>query len=481
MLQSIHTQKPVVRGVSDAESRTDLGNARRFIDLHGDDVRYCFKWRCWLVWDGQRWAVDETGRIEQLAKDIPDALWQEASQFNDSTARSFAAKSASEHALRSMLTLARSEHPVSPDDMDCDGLLLNCANGTLDLRNGQLRCFKRPDLLTCLCPTDYVPEARSNVWDSFLNSTFGGDSELIGYVQRLLGYSITANVSEQLLPVFWGAGANGKSTLINSFMNVLGSDYSMKAAPELLLSRNAKSHPTELADLHRKRFVAAVESPDGALLNETLVKELTGGDRIRARRMHRDFFEFDPTHKIVMCTNHKPRVRGTDHGIWRRLALVPFEQTFWNPGKGESGPEELRIDPELPDKLSEAREAILAWCVEGCLEWQRYGLQQPTVVRKATSEYQRAEDIVGQWLDERCSDRAGSEVRSRDAYSAFTAWCQEAGETPASKQKFGSYMKQRYEHRKSNGVIYCGVSLDPQSGTIGTFKPENDIVSYTPA
>ncbi len=440
-----------------AESQTELGNARRFIKLHGAKVRYCFQWRVWLVWDGRRWAVDRTGTVERLAKDVPDSIWKQATTTET---RKFATKSCSEHAIRSMLMLARSELPISPGDIDCDPWLLNCLNGTLDLRTGVLRPHTQSDLITCLCPTKYDCGARSTRWESFLESTFRGDLELIGYVQRLLGYCLTGSVAAQTLPVFHGDGSNGKSTLLNSYMDMLGADYVMKAPPELLLARAGGKHPTEIADLHRKRFVAAVESPDGAHLNESLIKELTGGDRIRARRMHKDFFEFEPTHKIVLCTNHKPRVRGTDHGIWRRLAMVPFAQTFWDAAKGESGPVDLKIDPDLSRKLSDDREAVLAWCVDGCLAWQRDGLTQPQTVRKMTSEYQEAEDVIRQWICECCIEGAQYEVKAGVAFNSYRQWCEAIAERPVSNKKFGIYLKSRFQHRVSNGVWYAGLELN---------------------
>lgn len=446
--------------LSNPESRTDLANSRRFIKHHGDKVRFCYQWKSWLIWDDKRWAEDRTGEIERLGKMLPDCLWDEAKNLGDDGARKFAANSGSVRAIRAMLDLAKSERPIEVGEMDQDGWLLNCKNGTLDLKTGKLRARTRDDMITKLCPTAYEPEAQSDVWKSFLNSTFGRDQELIDYVQKLFGYCLTAQTREQILPVFWGEGANGKSTLLTAFMETIGTDYAMKAPQNLLLAKRHESHPTELADLRGTRFVACVETPDEARLNETLVKELTGGDRIRARRMYRDSFEFEPTHKLVLCTNFKPRVAGTDHGIWRRLALVPFSQRFWDPTTGGSGPRELKVDPKLSEKLSNAREAILAWCVCGCLSWQKRGLEQPSVVRDVTAEYRNAEDIIAQWVKNRCVESPGSELRSKDAFSDYKAWCLETGESPASKQKFGAWMKKRFGSKRSNGIWYLGVRVN---------------------
>lgn len=442
-----------------ANTQSELANSRRFVALHGDSVRYCFPWNSWIVWDGKRWATDQSGYVERYAKDVPDAIWSEALESNDAQAQKFASVSASARSIRATLELARSELPLVPAEMDRDLWLLNCANGTLDLRTRKLEKWDRNQLITCLCPTEYHPDAQSPIWSAFLTSTFGGDKKLIEFIQRFLGYCLTGQVTEQMMAVMWGEGANGKSTLLTTFMEMLGPDYAMKAPHDLLLSRRSDSHPTAFAGLHGKRFVACVETPDDAKLNETLVKELTGGDRISARRCYQDFFEFHPTHKLVLCTNHRPRVAGTDHGIWRRLAVIPFMQQFWDPSKGETGLAELQIDPELTRKLHAEREAILAWCVRGCMAWQRDGMSQPPTVLQATSEYRRDEDVISQWLTDRCTRSTESKLKGAAAYRDYVEWCKATGECAASNKKFGSYMKNSFQSRMSNGVWYLGVEL----------------------
>lgn len=448
---------------SSPDTQTELANSRRFVALHGHSVRYCFPRKTWLVWDGKRWAEDISGYVERCAKDVPDAIWRESLHLNDAQALKFASASASGRSIRATLELARSELPLSPDEMDRDPWLLNCANGTLDLRTGRLEPWDRDRLISCLCPTEYHPAAESPIWNEFLSSTFGGDSDLIEYLQRFLGYCLTGQVSEQMLAVLSGEGSNGKSTLLTAFMQMLGPDYAMKAPHDLLLSRRNDSHPTALADLHRKRFAACVETPDDAKLNETLVKELTGGDRIRARRCYENSFEFRPTHKLVLCTNHRPLVEGTDHGIWRRIALIPFNSHFWDPSKGETGSAELQIDPDLPENLEAERESILAWCVHGCHEWLHNGMQQPSAVRNATSQYRRDEDVISQWLADRCTQSRGSRVKGADAYRDYVKWCESTGAITASNKQFGTYMKKSFEARKSNGVWYLGIELRPNS------------------
>jgi len=242
---------------------------------------------------------------------------------NDERKRIFAWSMRSESVERvsALLKCTQSEDgiPVGVDGLDQQPWLFNCSNGTLDLLTGELRDPSQDDLLTTASPTEYPEgEASCPKWFGFLNRIFDGNDELIDYIQQLLGLSLVGSVHEHILPILWGGGANGKSVLIETWMRVLGTDYSMKAPQDLLMASSQKSHPTELADLFGKRFVAVVESGQGRRLDEARVKELSGGDRVRARRVRQDFFEFSPSHTAFMATNHRPVVRGTDDGIWRR-------------------------------------------------------------------------------------------------------------------------------------------------------------------
>ncbi len=345
------------------EGQTDLANARRFVRLHGENVRYCHPWNKWFVWDGARWRQDDRGQVEQLAKSVPDSIFIAANANNDPATIRFAAKAASAVSIRAMLALATSELgiPVLPTDLNRHPMLLNVANGTLDLRTGRLRPPDRADLLTQLCPVEFHPEAHCTVWDRFLEGILARRQPLIDYIQRLAGYSLTGLTTEQILGILYGVGSNGKTTLLNELLNVLGGDYAMQANRDLLIVKRGESHPTELAALFGKRLVVTIETDDGRRLAEGLVKQLTGSDKITARRMREDFWQFDPTHKVLLATNHKPEVRGTDHAIWRRLRLIPFDVVI---------PDEHQ-DKDLPLKLEAERAGILAWAVQGCLAWGR--------------------------------------------------------------------------------------------------------------
>jgi len=434
---------------------TDTGNAERFAEQHRDAVRFCYAWGKWLAWDGRRWKIDDQGAVEQLAKQTIRAIYAEAADIKDDEERDALAgwARASEAATRraAMLRLAQSEPgiPITPDLLDTDPWLLNVENGTIDLRTGQLRDHRREDLLTKCAPVTYRPDATCPKWSDFLTGIFRGDGELIGFMQRLAGYWLTGVIRDHLLPILYGGGANGKSTFVNALLAVLGRDYGCKAAPDLLLAKKGQ-HPTELTDLFGRRLVACIETGEGRRLAETLAKELSGGDRIRARRMREDFWEFAPTHKIAVATNHKPVIEGTDHAIWRRLLLLPFTVTI---------PPEQQ-DHTLPEKLADEAAGILRWCVEGCLAWQRRGLDPPDLVQTATREYRQDEDLLGSYIEEYCTTGPLLKVRASIIYSNYCDWARASGEGPISQKRFGTAMTERgFERTRSDGVWYAGIDL----------------------
>jgi putative DNA primase/helicase len=257
-----------------------------------------------------------------------------------------------------------------------------------------------------------------------------GNESLIDFKQRFYGVCLTGDVSEQILAIYHGPGANGKSTEIETIMGMLGQDYAIKAASDLLMVKNAEAHPTERADLFGKRFVAVVETEHERRLAESLVKELTGGDRIRARRMRQDFWEFTPSHKLVIATNHKPVVRGTDHAIWRRIRLVPFSVTI---PKAEQ-------DKRLLEKLRAEYPGILAWCVRGCLAWQREGLGEPAVVAEATNQYRQSQDMLARFIDECCIVTSNARARAGDLLASYRKW---SGSDHASQRWLGEALTER--------------------------------------
>jgi putative DNA primase/helicase len=369
----------------------------------------------------------------------------------------FCLKSEAAPRINAMLSLAQSEPgiPVLPADLDSDPWSFNCVNGTVELRTGRLREHRREDRITKLCPVAFRPEAACAAWVRFLGAVFEGDGGLVAFVQRLLGRCLSGDVSEQILPIFWGGGANGKSTLVNAVLETMGPDYSMKAPAELLMQSKGDRHPCELAQLFGMRLVVASEAHQGRRLNEALVK---------ARRMQENFWQFNPTHKIIFLTNHKPVVVGTDAGIWRRLRLVPFGVRFWDPfeaaNEGKDLPGALRQDKHLSEKLQAEAEGILAWMVRGCLDWQRDGLTLPEKVRTATAGYRQSEDVLARFIAECCVTGTEHRCRSGKLYDAYKRWAEANGEEPLSGRRFGEAMSERdYARYTSNGTWYRGIAL----------------------
>lgn len=453
---------------------TDLGNARRLVKRHGADLRYCFQWNSWLYFDDQRWRRDESGEVERRAKDTVRQLWHDAAAEDDADKRKvlskFAQASESADRISAMVKLAKSEPgiPVSPDELDRDPWLLCCPNGMVDLRTGKLREHRREDLITKLCPTPFNPDAGSYRWDRFVDSAFSGQQELIDFVQRLFGYFLTGSVREQLLAVFWGDGSNGKSTLISAYMSTIGTDYAATAPRGFMLAKKHDAHPAELVTLYGRRFIAALESGEGRSLDEASVKAVTGGDRIRARDFYERFFEFDPTHKIVLATNHRPTIKGEDEGIWRRIALVPFVVHFWEESKGQTGPPELKADPSLLDALEREREGILAWAVRGCLAWQRQGLRLPDEVRQATNEYRQDEDAVQQFINDVCVVGGDAKARGGYLYNHYETWCKTQGAQAMNGRQFAKSLdRKHFKKTVANGVWRHGIGIRTEA-TEGT-------------
>lgn len=365
---------------------------------------------------------------------------------------SWAMKSQSAPRINAMIDLARSEPgiPILPEQLDRDPMLLNVVNGTLELATGRLREHRQADYLTKLCPVAYDPAATCPVWESFLQVIFARSQSLITYMQRLLGHCLTGLTTEQIAAILYGIGANGKSTLVNTFLSVLGADYAGKASRDLLMTAKHDKHPTTMAWLHGMRFVVAAETAEGARLDEALVKDLTGGDPVTARRMREDPWTFNPTHKLAIVTNHKPEVRGTDHAIWRRLRLIPFNVVI--PAQQQ--------DKQLPAKLQSELPGILAWCVRGCLDWQRNGLQDPQEVLTATAEYRTAQDVLAAFLADRCLKGPDYREKASNLYDAYKGWSEAGGEKTITQRRFGDAMTEKgFTRDHSNGTWYVGVAV----------------------
>lgn len=434
---------------------TDYGNAERLVARHGQDLHYLYAWGKWLVWDGRRWAMDDTGEVERRAKETARSIYAEAAaEPDDSTRKAIAAHAKSSEArsrIDAMLAQTRSEPgiPIRHTELDADPWLFTIQNGTINLRTGELRDHDPANLITKLAPVEYDPDAEAPVWDEFLEEILPSP-EVRQYMQKLIGYSLTGKIAEHILPICYGVGANGKSTLLNTVLELVG-DYGLQAANDMLVVKR-DSHPTDQADLFGRRFVTNMETEDGKRFAESRVKQLTGGDKVRARRMREDFWEFPPTHTLWLATNHKPEVRGTDNAIWRRLRLIPFEVAI--------PPEDQ--DKHLDDKLRAELPGILRWAVEGCLAWQREGLGEPDEVMAATKTYREEMDSLSGWLDECCVETPGAWAELSDLYQSYDDYCDAAHERAVTKRTFGGRLSERgFEPDKGTGnvAIRRGIGL----------------------
>lgn len=442
----------------DTKNRTEAAQATRVAIEHGRNIRWSQKWKCFLYWDGRRWSIDNCRYVESLVKASNFAIWQhvEAIEADEDLAAAligYAKSLNGANGIGNVLSLIRSEPGISVDHevFDANHWLLNVENGVIDLRTNELLPHDPALMITKLAPVTFNPAAACPTYRAFVHQIMVERDSLTDFIQRLAGYILTGSVREQVLPFFYGGGSNGKGVLTNQWLELLGPDYAMKAPPELLMVRGGEAHPTERADLFGKRFVIVNETDENRRLAEGLVKDLTGGDRIRARRMGENFWEFAPTHKFVMAGNHKPVIGGTDHGIWRRMRMVPFDRKF-------SGDE---IDMDLSAKLSAERSGILNWFLEGCQLWQKTGLGMPQEVIDATDSYRSESDVIGQFIIERCQTETYIRERASVLYAEYTKWCEESGERrPLNMKRFGMALTERgYERTTSNGVWYRGIGL----------------------
>jgi putative DNA primase/helicase len=437
-------------------SFTDLGNAKRFAQAHGKDVRFCHAWRKWLLWDGRRWVSDDTGEIRRRAKRTAiDILVEARNESEDQQRKQVLAwqkQSEFEHRMRALISLAESEEgiPIRVEDLDRDPMLFNCQNGTLDLVTEEFREHRRGDLIMKLAPVIYDEDAECPQWLEFLDRITSGNKELIAFLQRAAGYSLTGDVREHALFLFFGTGANGKTTYVEALRYVWG-DYAKTAEFSSFILTRGLGVRNDLARLAGARLVTAVESQLNRRLAEEVIKQITGGDTITARYLYCEHFEFRPQFKLFLATNHKPRIHGTDVAIWRRIHLIPFTVTI---------PHEEQ-DKTLVEKLQGEASGILRWALEGLAVWKRLGLAAPAQVIEATRDYRSEQDVLQHFLDERCIPDPDAETSASELYGAFKSWCEASGESPVCKRDFGLALQDRGFQKSRSGTArrWIGVRL----------------------
>lgn len=441
-----------------------MGNGARLVARFGDRLRYIANWTKWLVWDGRRWMLDlDNAGVQRLAKLMAKEIIKEAATFDDPDKQKahfqWAMASQKRSVLVNSVFLARTDLLVSHEDLDRCPYLFNCPNGTIDLTTGELLPHDRDDRITQISPIPFNPKATAPRCLKFLDEIFAGDhrKDLVNFMQRWFGYSLTGVCNEQKMPIWHGEGSNGKSTLINVLLEILGPDYSMQAARDLLVNRKHPEHPTTVARLFRKRLVAIVETDMSHRMDVSQFKQLTGQDRIAARRMREDEWEFDPTHKLIMATNSPPSIPDGGLAEFRRILSVPFKVVV---------PPE-RVDSLLPGKLRQEAEGILAWAVQGCLEWQREGLNAPEIVKITTEAYRAEQDTLEPFLVDRCVRRPGDatlKIQSSRLHAVYCSWCDDHGQRPINQNKFTEAMvKKGFQTKRSNGTWFLDIDLQKNS------------------
>ncbi len=440
------------------KENTDIGNGQRFAHYFGDIVRYCDEKDGWHVWDGKVWAKDKKLMVHSLAKETSGLIYREAEELDGDEGRAklqWAGKSRSSDKVGCMLRMARSEPnvPISVEDMDKDIWLLNCPNGMVDLRTGEIRPHDPSKLCTKMAAAEYNPSTKTPIFDAFLDQIFEGNDDLINYVIQALGFSLAGSVKEHVFFFCYGTGANGKGTLLNLTMDIMG-DYAAALPEGMLEARAHDKHLAELIMLRGLRMAVGAETKEDRRLNESRMKNLTGGDPITADPKGGAYVTFKPTHSMWISGNHKPKIVGTDNGVWRRMKLIPFKFQV----------DDKDIDRDLDRKLWGERAGILAKLVDGCVSWYKNGFVKCPAVAEATEEYRAQEDGFGSFIIDRCVVVKDAIVPRSSLRKAYIDWCKISGTRELSAIAMGERMRRAgfLDVRKGGVRQWSGVGLSAE-------------------
>lgn len=436
---------------------TDATNAQRLIREHGQNIRYNAAWKKWLIWNGSQWVVDEgEALIHEKGLETVRNIYDEVLKTDDYRERieieKYAMLSESmrrREAFVRAASVVKSLH-VTAEDLDANPWLLNVKNGTIDVFSGQFREHGQSDMITKTANVKYEPAADCPLWKQFIREIMDYKGPVISFLQTAAGWALTGDISEQTMFILFGSGANGKSTFLNTIMYVLG-DYSIATPTETFMRKNGDQYTNDIARLRGTRFVTTTEAEMGRRLSEPLIKKITGNDQMTARFLYGEFFNFTPTFKIFMATNHKPVIKGTDYGIWRRIKLIPFTTRI---------PEEKQ-DKRLEDKLRQEASGILNWLLEGTDRWKREGLIAPEEILNATDEYRGEMDVVGNFLKECCIQKPDISIRIRELFKAYQDWCDDNNEHAVSERFFGLHLKEMgfEQGRSADARHWLGLGL----------------------
>ena len=438
-------------------SYDDTGNAARFTDNFKDAVRYSYVRKNWYFYNGKTWILDQEGKVKTLVDEILEKMKREPVYVTDETPEEEAQKFLQKHIKYSRGSngktnmLKESQHllPIQPDEFDKDKHFINVQNGYLDLHTGTLHEHDKGKFFTKIASIEYTDKIDCPLWVDFLYQIFDGNKPLIDYMQRAVGYSLSGSTEEQMMFILYGNGRNGKSVFLDIITEMLG-NYTTNIQPQTLMVKPQQGTAnSDVARLDGARLVTTTEPNDGMRFDEGLVKQMTGGDKVTARFLYGDEFDYFPQFKIWMATNHKPIIRGTDDGIWRRLAVIPF--TVQIP--------ENRVDRQLKNKLKREMKGILNWAVEGYQEWKRIGLKEPQVIKDQRQTYRTEMDVVELFIEECCIRKNGEREKASDLYIIYSSWAKDNHQHIMSNTKFGKEMANKFQKIKSSGVYYAGIQL----------------------